>query len=245
MITPEPMRLIDEVDALSAEERAELASYTRDEPSSDAQERMLARLTQTTVAEASGNATPRLRLGRVWWGLAALSALLLGLFLQPETRPHQASVARKPSASITKAPAPPVQPAAEGRASAEPKKVDAPRPQPPAAAAATRKKSVAPNTVLAEKSDPVEELKLLTRARRVLPSQPERSLALTEEHASAYPRGAFAEEREVLAIEAFDQLGRRGQAALRVRAFLRNYPASPQRARLEVWLASFDRETEK
>jgi hypothetical protein len=242
MIT-EPTRLLDEVDALSAEERAELASYTRDEPSSEAQERMLARFTQTAGAEASGNAARRFRLGRAWWGLATLSALLLGVFLQRETLPHQASVAPKPSAAVTKAPAPARQPVADERESSEPMKVDAPSSRSPAAAA--RKKSVVRNTELVQKADPIEELELLARARRVLPSQPERSLALAEEHASAYPRGAFAEEREVLAIEAFDQLGRRGQAALRVRAFLRNYPASPHRARLEAWLASFDRENEK
>ena len=89
----------------------------------------------------------------------------------------------------------------------------------------------------ATRSDALEELKLLTRARRVLPSRPEASLALSAEHAQLYPRGALAEEREVLAIEALLKLGRASEARQRVRAFVRRFPDSSQRARLDALLA--------
>jgi hypothetical protein len=89
----------------------------------------------------------------------------------------------------------------------------------------------APNT------DPIEELKLLTRARRVLPSRPATTLALSAEHARLYPRGALAEEREVLAIEALLKLGHNIQARQRARAFLREFSDSSQRARLAALLA--------
>ena len=75
-------------------------------------------------------------------------------------------------------------------------------------------------------SDPAAELALLMRARRVLLTTPLRTLELTEEHARDYPHGAFAEEREVLAIEAMVRADQREQAA-RVRGASRGPSRAP------------------
>jgi hypothetical protein len=77
------------------------------------------------------------------------------------------------------------------------------------------------------------ELKLLTHARRVVRSAPHRALALTREHAKHYPSGLFAEEREVVAIDALHALGQHAAAAKRARRFARAYPMSVHRGRLE------------
>ena len=50
------------------------------------------------------------------------------------------------------------------------------------------------------------ELALLKRARVSVRSDPARALALTAEHAARFAAGTFAEEREVIAIEALGQL---------------------------------------
>jgi hypothetical protein len=77
-----------------------------------------------------------------------------------------------------------------------------------------------------------EEVSLLVRARRLLHSQPERALALTARHADAHPRGVFAEERELLAIEAESLLGRRELADRRIARFLATFPGSAHRSRV-------------
>lgn len=69
------------------------------------------------------------------------------------------------------------------------------------------------------RSDPAAELSLLIRARRVLHSDPARTLALTREHEALYPGGAFTEEREVLSIEALLREGKPSEALTRARRF--------------------------
>jgi len=83
-----------------------------------------------------------------------------------------------------------------------------------------------PSSSEASAPDPLAELALLTRARRVLLSTPERTLALTEEHRRLYAHGAFAEERELLAIEALIRLGEQAAAKRRGETFLRDHPGS-------------------
>jgi hypothetical protein len=82
------------------------------------------------------------------------------------------------------------------------------------------------------------ELQLLTRARHVVRSSPSRAIALTAEHAERYPAGTFAEEREVIAVEALVRLGQREQAAARARAFGARFPQSAHRQRIEDVLAA-------
>jgi hypothetical protein len=78
------------------------------------------------------------------------------------------------------------------------------------------------------------ETELLARAHdELLRGAPEKALAITAEHARAYPRGAFRQEREVIAIEALIALGRRDEARRRAASFEREYPTSSHRDRVE------------
>jgi hypothetical protein len=84
--------------------------------------------------------------------------------------------------------------------------------------------------------DPLAELALLDRARRVMATNPARALALSEEHRQSYRNGQFAEERELLAIEALVGLQQRETAERRARAFSRAHPNSVHAHRLELIL---------
>jgi hypothetical protein len=77
---------------------------------------------------------------------------------------------------------------------------------------------------------------LLLRARQVLTSDPAAALALTQQHARRFPMGTLVPEREVLAIEALNELGRVSEARSRFDAFRARYPQSPHLARLEALL---------
>jgi hypothetical protein len=79
----------------------------------------------------------------------------------------------------------------------------------------------------------VAEDQLLERARQALASDPNRALALTKEHARAYPKGVLAQEREVIAIEALKRLGRTEEAGSRRGAFEEQYPESAHRRNLD------------
>jgi hypothetical protein len=89
---------------------------------------------------------------------------------------------------------------------------------------------------LAPAPDPLAELQLLDRARRVMASDPARALVLSEEHRRDYAQGQFAEERELLAIEALIGLHKRDAAARRARAFERAHPNSVHAHRLALIL---------
>lgn len=78
--------------------------------------------------------------------------------------------------------------------------------------------------------EPVEplaqEAALLERARGALESAPARALALTREHAREFPSGQLGLEREIVAIEALQKLGRVTEARARADALLRTAPGS-------------------
>ena len=78
---------------------------------------------------------------------------------------------------------------------------------------------------------------LLLRARRELTSNPAAALALTGEDARRFPGGALTPEREVLAIEALERLGRLPEARARLSALHVRYPQSPHLTRLDALLA--------
>lgn len=71
-----------------------------------------------------------------------------------------------------------------------------------------------------------EEAMLVERARRALHSEPARALQLTREHATRFPRGQLGMERELVAIEALQKLGRGNEARARADALLRAAPGS-------------------
>jgi hypothetical protein len=78
---------------------------------------------------------------------------------------------------------------------------------------------------------------LLLQARRAMPSDPAKALALTNEHVRRFPSGDLEPEREVLAIEALCALNRRSEARARLDVFRRQFPQSLHVARLERLLA--------
>lgn len=74
--------------------------------------------------------------------------------------------------------------------------------------------------------EPALELALLTRAQHALEMRPKLTMELVSEHERDYLHGIFAQEREMLAIEALLKIGKRDKALRRGRRFLREYPES-------------------
>jgi hypothetical protein len=74
---------------------------------------------------------------------------------------------------------------------------------------------------------------LLEQARRALASSPATALSLTNQDAARFPRGALAQEREVIAIEALRRLGRGAEADRRAAAFAQTFPGSAHQRRVE------------
>jgi hypothetical protein len=79
-----------------------------------------------------------------------------------------------------------------------------------------------------------EEYKVLRAARAALPADPGRALALTDEHGRRFGRGMLSQEREAIAVEALARLGRKTEANARLSRFVRQFPGSPYRARIEA-----------
>jgi hypothetical protein len=82
---------------------------------------------------------------------------------------------------------------------------------------------------------PPKEIELLKRARSALSSEPSLSLQLVEQARQSFPRSAFGQEREFIAISALYGLGRRAEAGAREQAFRERHPRSaylPQLDRL-------------
>lgn len=77
-------------------------------------------------------------------------------------------------------------------------------------------------------SNPIKpsEAHLLSRARASLATDPARSLALLAQHERLYPRGALAEEREVLEVRALQKTGRDQAAAQEAAEFRKQHPDS-------------------
>ncbi len=126
-------------------------------------------------------------------------------------------------------------PAQVASAPPAPERLPLPDDAPPAPSATPSAKPTA--SAISTASDPVEEAKLLGRAQEAIGSDPARALALATDHASKYPRGALAQEREVLAVDALLRLGRRKDAEARARAFRATYPTSGHVRRLDALLA--------
>ncbi len=98
-------------------------------------------------------------------------------------------------------------------------------PEPSTAAAPPRPSTAAP-------SEP--EATILARAHdELLRGAPEKALATTNEHTRGYPKGALAQEREVIAIEALVRLGRRDESRRRAQAFHRVYVGSSHGDRVD------------
>jgi hypothetical protein len=91
---------------------------------------------------------------------------------------------------------------------------------------------------------PDAELTLLKQAEATLDRDPASALVLAEQHAKLYPRGLFAQEREILAIEALLKLRQRSTALVRAKDFALLYPESPHTRRVRSLLERSERMTD-
>ena len=108
-----------------------------------------------------------------------------------------------------------------------------PPPAPPSAPAAIAEAAVTTPAPAPASSDAApNEAALLLKARQRLLTQPAETLAMTQQAARLFPNGAFAEEREVLAIEALVRLGRSAEARRELDSFGQRFPSSLHVARL-------------
>jgi hypothetical protein len=121
---------------------------------------------------------------------------------------------------------------------AKPEEIDAPR----TASASEPSVEPAPTPVVAPTPQPkpaavqeaprVSEAELLLKARQALKRDPELALQLASEHQAQYAKGRLTPEREVLAIEALRNLGRKAEADERLHKFEARYPESIHLKRL-------------
>ncbi len=84
-----------------------------------------------------------------------------------------------------------------------------------------------------EAETPTTELELVKQARNALNSDPARAYALTERCRAEFPRAAFGQERDYIAITALARLGRETQARALASTFRTRYPRSVYTAQLQ------------
>lgn len=82
----------------------------------------------------------------------------------------------------------------------------------------------------------IREMRLVESARAVVRSSPDVALARLREHATEFPRGQLAVEREVLAVEALVRAGRMAEARARGESLLARRPGSGAERRVRVLL---------
>jgi hypothetical protein len=106
------------------------------------------------------------------------------------------------------------------------------RPTTPQARRAAEHPAAAPALATGSPADPAAELALLEQAQLAIDRDPARALALAERHRARFARGQFAQEREMLAIDALLRLKRVPEARRRAAAFERANPNSSHLPRL-------------
>jgi len=72
----------------------------------------------------------------------------------------------------------------------------------------------------------LDEIQLLSRARRALANDPGLALALADQHRRRFASGSMDQEREVIAVHALVSLGRLADARGRAQLFAREHPGS-------------------
>lgn len=138
-------------------------------------------------------------------------------------------------------PAPVAEAPVEAPASSLPEGLDVPEDAVPEDVAPPPEPSIArprasPRPAPAFEVDPAAELALLRRSQDALRSDPAAALALTAEHERRFGLGTLGQEREVVAIDALDRLGRDDAARARAASFRERWPRSAHLRRIEVIL---------
>ncbi len=226
MSNHESVRPLLEDPSLSAELRSVLDAATEHEPSpgdlAGLEKKLAAALPPGTLP--GGGSPPAAPAGgaaggaKVLAGLAIASAVAGTLWL---ARAPEPKVEEAPRPAATTEPAASVATAAPAIETA-----------PPVVSAAPSVRT-APKPSAAPISAPPETTMLKEAHEALLHGTPERALTLAEGHARAYPRGALAQEREVIAIESLVRLGRRDEALARARSFHAAFPGSSHGERVD------------
>ncbi len=181
-----------------------------------------------------------------WWlaGLAVLGGAAMtvtairGLAPGDATQPAKLP-ATLPAASTQAAPPTPAAlPPTALPASPTPAHDVAPNEVAPGRAHPAASHPVAHPRALAPRLDPSADADaehiLLIEARRALPSDPARALALAEDHAAHFAAGMLAPEREMIAVDALEALGRDDAARRRATALASRWPTSSYARRVRA-----------
>jgi hypothetical protein len=156
---------------------------------------------------------------------------------QPQTAPQPPALPDVARPGANEAAPPPASPQTPSVAAGDPQARGGADPQTEAASAPkTRPPALRDRGRVAaagdDAGDPAAELALLERAQQALRGDPRRALELAESHRAQFPRGQFAQEREMLAIEALLGLDRGPAAQRRAALFARRHPQSSHLPRL-------------
>lgn len=215
-------RLDDDLAALFAKERSEHVSepMVRDEMLERVERAIrMAALAPPAAAAASGAALAT----KVAVGVAIVVAFGGGVVVGRETAPSREATPASTTpvstlaATTSNAPAPPA---------IESSTPSTPVSDLPSAATASAR-PIASSSSNAPASDLAKEQALIDTARAALArGRGADALAAVEAHASRYPRGALAEEREALAVQALVVDGKPDAARARAAQFHRRYPSS-------------------
>lgn len=99
------------------------------------------------------------------------------------------------------------------------------------------KPTTAPSVAKSAAPNPADEVKMLERAQDALRSgRHAEALSLCNEHATRYPNGMLAQEREVIAVEALVKTGRTAEAKARAEKFKARFPGSSHARRIDSLL---------
>ncbi len=176
----------------------------------------------SSVRWAMGGATGLILVGfGVWWAL----------------RPAPQEIAPASHDAAQEHAVTPIEPSVEPVIVREPEALEAaeePAPAPPSKRLVRRRSHGSSDSTPA----PIDEIELIDRARAVLARNPAQALQLANRHASEFPEGVVADEREVIAIEALHRLDRNEQARARAERFERMRPGSPYRSRIRALFGS-------
>lgn len=257
----DPVRWLAQDDALPEGVRASFARYADQGPNDQQCARMFAQV----MAQVSETPVPVRRWRKLWLGLGLLAAGLAvwsastwlttdGSGHAPAHRDAPAADVASPSEATPDAPeraVPTMQdersenllgltPGPASASDPQPRDEAAERQAEDTAARAVRPRRRGAAETLATSSPPTQtpadELALLTRARGLLATAADAALALTEEHRARFARGTFAQERELIAVEALARLGRAEEALTRGKAFLARFARSAHAERMRVIL---------
>jgi hypothetical protein len=196
--------------------------------------RLAPQLAAPPVVDAGAAVSPWLKVG----GVVLLSGAIVFFALtrmtgmeaphtQPRAQPAQPQQPMQVESPLPPSPATPALAPAPQPPEPRPKSRAASKPRPARAASPGE---------LAPPPSPERELVLLQRSQSALDRDPGAALALAEEHARDYPQGVFAQEREILAIEALLKLRQRPAALARADRFLQRHPESPHSTRVRALL---------